>query len=108
MSRSWASAHGCDVSGQADNYPTSFDGRNQLNCRSYSRGCTSGVAPVVDCRFNGECVHAATRTQPCTHTNAYTLLHSGGHQVLAYAPDLMWEFFSKHVRDDTLLVAAEN
>lgn len=72
MTALWAGQHGCHNTGQPLPYSTSFDGQNGLKCTAYSEGCSD--APVVDCRFNGN------------------------HEVLSYAPELMWEFMSKHTR----------
>jgi dienelactone hydrolase len=64
----WAAAHGSDVSRSPSTYRTSADGQKRLACTAWSG------SDVVDCRFNG------------------------GHEVEAFVPSLMWEFFSKHTR----------
>jgi len=74
ITRDWSEAHGCDISGNPNGYSTTHDGSSGLTCTSFSSGCSHGVAPIVDCRFNG------------------------GHNVPSFIPSLMWEFFSKHTR----------
>jgi len=82
ITKDWAHAHGCNVTAAPTKYSTSIDGTNGLACTAFASSCGDdhGIgAPVVDCRFGG-------------------YFFGGGHEVKAFVPNLMWEFFSKHTR----------